>query len=247
VVTQRVDEAAWAVKAQPTDLQLFNRALAAGLVATAVYVLLPTDPVWLRELIMYSIVEAAAVVAVVYGVHRYRPSAPLAWLLIGGGVAAFLVGDVIWSVYETVGRDPFPSVGDFFYLAGYPLIAGGLVVAVLRRRSFGVDRRAWIDAGILTVVFGLVAWVYLIQPVFDDPDLAAFEAFVTAAYPVGDLLLLAIAARFVMGSSWDTPALRLLVTGLAVTLAGDVLFALSVVEEAIADRLFNALLLVGVV
>jgi signal transduction histidine kinase len=38
-----------------------------------------------------------------------------------------------------------------------------------------------------------------------------------------------------------------LVTGLAVTLAGDVLFALSVVEEAIADRLINALLLVGVV
>ena len=36
------------------------------------------------------------------------------------GVTAFLIGDIIWSVYEVLGRDPFPSVGDLFYLAGYP-------------------------------------------------------------------------------------------------------------------------------
>src|SRR5262245_49022035 len=105
--------------------------LGAGLSATALYAVAPT--VWFRALTLYSLVEAATVVAVIVGVRRYRPAAPQAWLSIAAGLAAFLIGDVIWSVYEVLGRDPFPSVGDLFYLAGYPLIAGGLVLAVKRR------------------------------------------------------------------------------------------------------------------
>jgi hypothetical protein len=91
---------------------LWRWMLGAGLSATALYAVAPTDPVWFRELMLYSLVEAATVVAVIVGVRRYRPAAPQAWLMIAAGLAAFLVGDVIWSVYEVLGRDPFPSIGD---------------------------------------------------------------------------------------------------------------------------------------
>jgi signal transduction histidine kinase len=227
--------------------RLWRWMLGAGLAATALYAVAPTDPVWFRELTLYSLVEAGAVAAVVVGVRRYRPAAPSAWLLIAAGVSAFLVGDVIWSVYEVLERDPFPSVGDVFYLAGYPLIAGGLIVGVVRRRPLGVDRRAWIDAAVVTVIAGLLAWVYLIQPVLDDPDLSRTETLVTLAYPVGDLLLVAVAARFVVGSSWNALSLRLLVAGLGLTLVGDVMFALSVIEGESGDRIVNTILLTAVV
>jgi hypothetical protein len=90
------------------------RMLGAGPLATALSAVAPTDPVWLRELTLYPLVEGAAVVAVVVGVRLFHPVAPQTWLLIAAGLTAFLIGDVIWSVHEVLGRDPFPSVGDLF-------------------------------------------------------------------------------------------------------------------------------------
>jgi signal transduction histidine kinase len=226
---------------------LWRWALATGLILSVLYALTPAEPPWIGDLIIYPVAEGGVVVAVLIGVHRYRPSAPQAWLLIAAGVFSFLVGDVIWAVYDALGRDPFPSPADAFYLAGYPFIAAGLVVAVIRRRPLGVDRRAMIDAALVTVISGLVAWVYIIQPVLDDPDVAPIEALVTVAYPVGDLLLLAVATRFVMGSNWHVASLRLLVAGLGLTLVGDVMFALSVVEGTSGNRLMDTTLLVGTV
>jgi signal transduction histidine kinase len=226
---------------------LWRWMLGVGLSATALYAVAPKEPVWFRELTLYSLVEGAAVVAVVVGVRLFRPVAPQAWLLIAAGVAAFLVGDIIWSVYEVVGRDPFPSVGDLFYLAGYPLIVGGLVVALTRRHPIGVDLRALFDAAMVTVIAGLLAWVYLINPVLDDPDLSGSEALVALAYPIGDVLLVAVAARFVVGSSWRALSLRLLLAGLGLTLVGDVMFARSIIDGDQGDRVVNSILLTAVV
>jgi signal transduction histidine kinase len=226
---------------------LWRWMLGLGLAATGLYAVVPTDAVWFRELTLYSLVEGAAVVAVVVGARLFRPVAPQAWLLIAAGMGAFVVGDVIWSVYEVVGRDPFPSVGDLFYLAGYPLIAGGLIVAVRRRRPLGVDLRALFDTAFVTVIAGLLAWVYVIRPVLDDPDLSGAETLVTLAYPIGDLLLVAVAARFVVGSSWNALSLRLLVAGLGLTLVGDVMFAFSIIDGDEGDRVVNTILLTAVV
>jgi signal transduction histidine kinase len=220
-------------------------AVLAGVVLAALYAFGPSEPVWVRELVVYPAAELVAVLSVVIGVRQYRPSAPWAWLLIAAGLVAYLVGDTIWGVYATLDRDPFPSVADAFYLAAYPLLAAGLFVAVMRRRPFGVDRRALIDTAIVTVIAGFLAWVYLIQPVLDNPDLSQFESLVAIAYPLADLLLLAVATRFVMGSSWNVPSLRLLVAGLGLTLVGDVMFALAVAEEASGVRVLDTVLLLG--
>ena len=67
----------------------------------------------------------------------------------------------------------------------------------------------------MTVISTLLAWIYLIKPVIDDPELTGFEGLVTILYPLGDLVLFAVATRFVMESSWNVIALRLLVGGLA--------------------------------
>ena len=48
---------------------------------------------------------------------------------------AWSIGDIAWSTYDAVGKEvPYPSVADGFYVAGYPLFAAGLAVAVRARR-----------------------------------------------------------------------------------------------------------------
>ncbi len=61
------------------------------------------------------------------------------WLLMAFGQALFVAGDLIWNWYEIIGEDPFPSMADGLYLAGYPFIALGLLL-LIRRRLAGGDR-----------------------------------------------------------------------------------------------------------
>jgi signal transduction histidine kinase len=232
--------------ARASDARLWWASAAFGLTMCLVYVLMSGHET-ARDGVIYPLTEACAIAAVVAGVFRYRPSAPAAWLGIAGGFATWLVGDLIWAVYLFEGRNPFPSPADFFYLAGYPAIAGGLAIAVRRRGSF-VDGRAWLDAGMVAVVCALFGWIFLAKPTLDDASLTNWEKFVAVSYPLGDLLLVLVAARLVMGSSWRVLSLELLVLGLAFTLAGDVLFQVSLTaRESATAFAANWLLLLGIV
>jgi hypothetical protein len=122
----------------------------------------------------------------------------------------------------------------------------GLVIAVLRRRGV-VDRRAALDTGLVAVSGALLAWIYVIQPAIDDRSASLAETLVAIAYPLADLLLLAVVARYVMGSSWNVRAFGLLVLGFVLTLVGDVVFELDVVGGALGNTdVVDTLLLLGV-
>jgi signal transduction histidine kinase len=229
-----------------SDARLWQAALAAGLLLCVAYAVVPTERIVLRDLVIYTLAELGAILGIVVGVRRYRPAAPLAWLLIAGGLALWMVGDLFWSAYALAGRDPFPSPADFFYLAGYPLLAAGIVIAY-RHRSPGRDQRPLIDAAIVAVSATLLAWVYIVEPARADASLGTRETLVSVAYPFGDILVLAVAARFVLGSSLAVSALRLLVVGLGLTLVADVLFALDVLALEEDTRLVDTMLLLGVV
>jgi hypothetical protein len=51
------------------------------------------------------------------------------------------------------------------------------------------------DAAIIAIGFGLLSWVLVMAPYVRDPSLGIMELLVSLAYPVGDVLLLALAAR----------------------------------------------------
>ena len=225
----------------------FWRTLTIGLGLCAAYAVLPASWTAVRHLVIYPAGGLVAAASVVVGVRRYRPAAAQAWILIGAALCSNLIADVIWGVYLALGSDPFPSLAEPFYLAVYPLIAAGLVVAIIERGGFRVDARALIDAGLVTVVSGFLAWIYVIEPVLNDEGLSTYETIVTILYPLGDLLLLAVAARFLMGSSSSGRALRMVVAGLGLLLVGDILFALNLDENTSMDRVSDVLLLAGVV
>lgn len=157
------------------------------------------------------------------------------WVLIGAGFACFAVGDLLFALDEHVlHTDPFPSDADVAYLAGYPLLACGLAALVRRTRPNG-DRIALIDAGIFVVPVAVTTWIYLVDPYATDSGLSAIEKTVSAAYPLGDLLCVAVLLRLAGAAAQrraQEPALSTLVAGFVALLIADVLYLVAQLEDS---------------
>ncbi|HZO96165.1 MAG TPA: EAL domain-containing protein [Gaiellaceae bacterium] len=186
---------------------------------TAVYPLVP-DSVWKGD-VAFDLWGALAVVAVLVGVRLNRPREPAPWLLLAGGQGLFVAGDVVFSLYDHLaGSTPFPSAADGLYLAGYPVLAAGLVLLVRSRRP-GQDWPSLLDAAIVTVGLGWFSWSFLMAPYLHDGSLSLAERSFSLAYPLGDVLLLAVAARLLFGGGGRCGSLLLLGAAIVVLLGGD--------------------------
>jgi diguanylate cyclase (GGDEF)-like protein/PAS domain S-box-containing protein len=176
---------------------------------------------------VYVGLAVSAVVSCVVGVRVNRPEYPTGWYVFTAGLLVFFLGDGVYY-YDTFIRDverPFPSVADGLFLSSYPLLSAGLLL-MIRRRDPGGDRSSLVDACIVATGCGLLAEVYLIAPAVQS-GMPFIERAITTAYPVGDVLLLAVAARLAMTTGARRPAYWLL--GLAVTslLTSDLVYAVS--------------------
>jgi signal transduction histidine kinase len=199
--------------------------LAVELVLAAGYFVL--SPSALRA-VVYCAIELGTVAALVIGARIWRPSRPLAWYLLAGGQLSFTIGDAINYTYEWVLHleAPYPSVADGFYLACYLLLAAGLLLLV-RGRVPGRDWASLIEATIIATGVGMLSWVFLIGPNVRVPGLALPQRLVSIAYPLCDVLLLAVAVRLWRTGGHSTAASRLLALGLAALLVGDTVYGLS--------------------
>jgi diguanylate cyclase (GGDEF)-like protein/PAS domain S-box-containing protein len=178
---------------------------------------------------MYSwaAIGLSAVIAVLVGVRLHRPARRLPWYLLAAVLACFTAGDTTYNILtDFLGRqDPFPSLADVFYLAVYPMLAVALVVFV-RARS-GVDNRAaLLDALVPTASLGLLAWAFLIAPYVRDDDLGMLQKLTSIAYPLGDVLALAMLTRVLTGGGRRPAALTVLAAGVASLLVTDVVYGL---------------------
>jgi diguanylate cyclase (GGDEF)-like protein len=197
--------------------------LAGGLAAVILYFVLPLEGLWSNA--AYNLIGLSAVAAIVVGVRRHRPARPLIWWSFAVGQLLFVVGDALYAVIDRVLHQvPFPSVADGFYLAGYPVLALGLLI-LIRGRISGRDRAGLIDAAIIATGLGLLSWTFLMKPIAADPSLSLPERLISLAYPLGDVLLLAMAARLATGPGARTAAYRLLGLALVLLLGADVGYA----------------------
>jgi signal transduction histidine kinase len=195
--------------------------VAACIAATVLYYLIPNP--W--QLLWGNVVACAAVAAMAVGLWRRRPAPLLPWLLLLAGVACFAGGDLMWTWYQEVSHvDPFPSSADVVYLAGYPVLAAALLL-LIRGRSPRGDWASLIDATVIAVGSGLLVWVFLVEPHVRDHSLSLVERLVSIAYPAGDLLLIALAARFAVTPGRRTASFRALLGALLLVLYADAVFA----------------------
>jgi hypothetical protein len=89
--------------------------LGAGLIAIAIYFVLPPD----AQSVFYVVIGFASVVAIYVGAVRNLPRGErLAWKLFALGLLGQVAGDAIFAVYEvSLNREPpSPSIADAFYL-----------------------------------------------------------------------------------------------------------------------------------
>ncbi|GIH92852.1 hypothetical protein Psi01_34820 [Planobispora siamensis] len=191
-----------------------------GLIAVGIFALIP-DNVWADG--MYAAIGMSSVAAVSVAAARFRRTLGLAWLLMGLGQLAAVLGDVMWLYYEHIaGVDPFPSPADVLYLLEYPFVTASLLMLARHRRSTA-DREARLDSAIMVVGLALPYWVLLIQPNIGGHD-SLFSQLIALGYPVADVILLAGLVRLLTTSGAQMPAYRLLTAALVLLLAGDVIF-----------------------
>jgi diguanylate cyclase (GGDEF)-like protein/PAS domain S-box-containing protein len=221
------EEASAALGTAAADRRPVPRAaLVAYLVATvafaAGYLLLPRF-----NLTMWGATVVATMGAFVAGIVRNRPRRRTPWILLGAGYLAFAGGTVVAVLI--IGTAQFPSVGDaVFLVVVLPLLLGGLV-SLTRSGAPMSDRATIIDAVMLTTGAGFLAWTFLINPFLQSPDLRPLEKAVSIAYPITDLLTLAILARLGLTAARSRAVTLLIVSGVAL-MTSDVLYGLSRLE-----------------
>jgi diguanylate cyclase (GGDEF)-like protein len=216
--------------------------LALGVLNCAAYVAFaPTDgfgPVW------YLAIAALGTGMAVAGACTARPPRRRIWVALALGSVLYLIGDGLWELYEFRGIAPYPSWADAVYLARYvPMVLG--LCWLVRGRQVGRDRAAFLDAAILTSAFALPATMFFILPVFAQTDTSLLSMMVAAAYPTGDVLILAVLLRLVTGPAARNLSFLSLAAGLALFLGTDVYYNVLVSEGASLPAWIDACYLLG--
>src|SRR5919202_6667167 len=138
-----------------------------GAAATAAYFTVPGVK---GNGLVYNLIGLYAAGAIVVGTVRNRPARRLPWFLFAAAQISFVLGDLLYYTFDAT----FPSLGDVFYLAVYPLLIAGLLI-LIHDRTPDRDRASLLDASIITVGLGLLAWVFLIDPYTHLSGLALLE------------------------------------------------------------------------
>jgi diguanylate cyclase (GGDEF)-like protein/PAS domain S-box-containing protein len=187
---------------------------------------------------LINLLGLSGVVAIVVGIRMHRPQAKAAWWLFVLGQFLFFAGDLYTYSYPKVfGADVgFPSTGDALYLLVYPALMGGLLLLV-RRRNPRRDPAALVDALILTIGIGLLSWVFLIAPNIHLSGLSWLAKSVSIAYPLGDVLLLAVAIRLAVDAGKRAPAFFLLAGSIVCLLATDSAYNLALLQNTYNHQL----------
>ena len=152
----------------------------------------------LFDTVLYPALNISAAALVLIRAFRVRAER---WpcLLIGAGMASSAAGDVVYAAWVPEGQ--VPSVADPVYLAFYPLVYAGMLL-LMRERLKRVPTAFRLDALICGLTLGALAAAVATGPI--DAALAGEPATVLVglAYPVGDLLLLALAAGMLPFLGW---------------------------------------------
>jgi PAS domain S-box-containing protein len=193
--------------------------LVAGALAIAGYALVRNEPSIQPWLYVVIAVLAAAVLAI--GAVRAPTRVRHAWLLVALGQVLWALGDVVWTVIEWTGGNPYPSVADVLYVGGYPLLAVGLGL-LLRSGSRGFDWGDLVDVSIVTLASLLVLWPVVFQPAIDEGW--SWGTFAGLSYSTGDVLLLGLLAALFFHSGRRSAVIWMLAASLLLVFVADFVF-----------------------
>ncbi|HET7588731.1 MAG TPA: GGDEF domain-containing protein [Solirubrobacterales bacterium] len=179
-----------------------------------------------------SVVVAAGLACLL----RARESAAerAAWLTIGASVLFWAAAEIYWTLYiEGNSSAPYPSPADVGYLVFYPLAVVGLYLLV-RARAKELDPRLWMDGAIAALGTGALGAALIFEFVADRTSGSTLEVATTLAYPLGDIVLLALVVGVVALTRWRPGRTwTLLLAGLAAMAVADVAYTLQTYDTTL--------------
>jgi diguanylate cyclase (GGDEF)-like protein/PAS domain S-box-containing protein len=158
------------------------------------------------------------------------PQARRVWQLLTAALVLYNAGNLQNSISWYFGHDPFPSIGDLFFLAFYPM----LLTAVLAIVRAGAVRVPWgrlaLDGMILALGFGAFFWFFVIRPsslASSDPDV--IRTVLAQTYIVMTCLMVLTFGVFLMNVGTGPLARRtlmLMTIGFSFMFLGDIVWAI---------------------
>lgn len=122
-----------------------------------------------------------------------RPRERTAWLLVALALVLWGAGDGYYSiVLWDVDPMPYPSIADALWLAFYPCAVAALLLLVRSRRGGGSSRVSWLDGAIGGLGIAAAGAAAVFTPILEATGGSALVVATNLAYPLGDLLLVAL-------------------------------------------------------
>ena len=145
-----------------------------------------------------------------------------AWFFIGCALLATTIGDVLFDFWYG-GNPPFPSAADVAYLLFYPLLYVGIVL--LLRRRVSISATLWLDGLVAATAAAALGASVLVEVVVNSTHGSRLVVLTNMAYPIGDVLLLALLVFVFSVTRWRPGrAWALIAAGLILNTVGDGLY-----------------------
>ena len=178
-----------------------------------------------RTYVHSALMVAAALLALRSAARSPRERG--AWACMAVALTAYAAGEITWRFgYADDPSPPFPSWADGLWLLTYPAFYAGTML-LLRARIAALAPSAWLDGLIGAVVTVAAGLEFYAHPVLEATHGDPIAVGVTMAYPIGDVLLLALLAGVLaIAGGRLSRAWLLLALGQAAIALGDVFYAL---------------------
>lgn len=215
------------VKTEDTAGDIDRRAVAAyasaGLLLTVyacTLIIRPVGKVW--PIVDNGLVDAFEV-AVALGCLAsalVRRSGLVGTTALGAGLMAWALGDVVWTLESSPNG---PSLADAFYIAFYPLAYLALI-SLIRSYTRPHQVTVWLDGAIAGLGAAAVSAAFAFDTILSAIGGSTSSVAVNLSYPIGDLILLALAIGTLVVVPGRPVRLLLFAAGCVLMAIGDTVY-----------------------
>ncbi len=189
---------------------------------------------------------------VLVGATRQQLPGRAIWVLFAGGIFLNASGLLVERVLSELSLPTAPgNPADLFYLGFFPCFITALGILVYRRSGneehdgIGVVLGTAIST-MVTVAMGVIAWETIISPQ-TEARVTFLNRVVVTAYPLGDLVVLALMVRLLLSGGLFNGAFLLMLASILCFLGADIGWAATngVESSPLAGRLLHTASLVA--
>jgi diguanylate cyclase (GGDEF)-like protein len=178
----------------------------------------------LRDVLLGNVVLVLPAAVMVWRGCAVPADRVWAWLLAGGAMS-FIGGNIAYIGWVArADPPPFPSVADIGYLGVYPTFVAAIVLSL--RATRGRVRSSVALDGLVGALGASAAGAWAMSPLLEMLEGSPAQLVVSAAYPVGDVLIVAMCVGvLVLTGGRPGGVYAFLVAGLLMFAVADIVYA----------------------